>query len=353
MRVTLQRGFAIITTLDPRRKRNFDVEMHQRPGANFCESQDYTYLDFVKSPNASIRKPAGRCNLHPVIWAIQCILFLGVCGNTVYICLKHVGGADGGWSTWTDWESCSVTCGTGLRRRIRSCSNPVPRAPGNHCDGDSTDFELCFNRTCAEDFIYVHPPKLLGVDGGWSTWTDWEECSVTCGTGLQRRTRSCSNPAPNNYGRHCDGAAADHQLCTNKRCQPKEQAPAAAFFVYKPVIGTGSYPSPLKYLLQQYNVGRVFNLSSGEFACRQAGQYIFFATIFQDHWAYCYFYKNENRSVQYAGYVGSRNHFSLGTGIILLDLVPGDRVYLSDCHGISSHTESSFTGFLTGAYVDV
>ena len=44
--------------------------------------------------------------------------------------------------------------------------------------------------------------KLL-VSGGYSEWTVWSTCNVTCGVGNQERQRTCSNPSPENGGRNC------------------------------------------------------------------------------------------------------------------------------------------------------
>ncbi|KAK0051074.1 netrin receptor UNC5C, partial [Biomphalaria pfeifferi] len=53
------------------------------------------------------------------------------------------------------------------------------------------------------------------VNGGWSEWTEWSDCSATCGKGKQRRSRSCTNPAPYNTGLPCEGEQQQSVTCSN------------------------------------------------------------------------------------------------------------------------------------------
>ncbi len=32
---------------------------------------------------------------------------------------------EGGWGTWSDWTSCSFSCGTGVQSSSRKCNSPM------------------------------------------------------------------------------------------------------------------------------------------------------------------------------------------------------------------------------------
>lgn len=51
------------------------------------------------------------------------------------------------------------------------------------------------------------------VDGGWTLWTDWSDCSSTCGPGLITRDRTCTNPLPQYGGQGCFGSPQEGYAC--------------------------------------------------------------------------------------------------------------------------------------------
>ena len=58
----------------------------------------------------------------------------------------------------------------------------------------------------------------LPVDGAWSMWHPWSECSVTCGGGTRTKERTCSDPAPEFEGKQCMGDSTKTDSCGNVNC---------------------------------------------------------------------------------------------------------------------------------------
>lgn len=64
------------------------------------------------------------------------------------------------------------------------------------------------------------PPDMDGSprDGGWSEWSEWEQCTSECGGGTGVRTRRCDNPRPNMLGRPCVGPVSAAGRCNEHAC---------------------------------------------------------------------------------------------------------------------------------------
>ena len=66
-------------------------------------------------------------------------------------------------------------------------------------------------------FEILHGLSLTTADGNWTTWSNWTDCSVTCGRGASSRSRTCTDPQPNG-GMNCSGNAFESQTCRKQPC---------------------------------------------------------------------------------------------------------------------------------------
>ncbi|XP_040298169.1 properdin-like [Bufo bufo] len=114
----------------------------------------------------------------------------------------------GGWSDWSPWSDCSVTCQVGQRQRTRQCNNPPPLCGGG-CVGKSIETVVCDTQ------------QVCPTHGSWSNWGPWRQCSASCTVEgsqnfpIQSRYRDCDNPAPSTIppGRPCEGSNQDTRDC--------------------------------------------------------------------------------------------------------------------------------------------
>ena len=60
--------------------------------------------------------------------------------------------------------------------------------------------------------------SMVVVDAQWASWDHWSDCSVTCETGVQTRTRTCTAPPPTHNGPGCDGHSSESKDCTFPMC---------------------------------------------------------------------------------------------------------------------------------------
>ena len=99
---------------------------------------------------------------------------------------------------------------------------PVPRGNPRSSDGlgklhtsrTLSRWERCNALVSIENvkcfFLY------LTVDGSWTAWGPWGQCSVTCGSGTRKKSRECLKPRHGGEAR-CTVPTDDHRYnCTKQ-----------------------------------------------------------------------------------------------------------------------------------------
>ena len=77
------------------------------------------------------------------------------------------------------------------------------------------------------------------VNGQWSPWGEWGDCSVACGTGKAKRMRTCNNPPPSGTkAKYCPWSNVDTKTC------------------YMPDCPSKLYKIPIKFPSKLYNMSR-------------------------------------------------------------------------------------------------
>lgn len=59
---------------------------------------------------------------------------------------------------------------------------------------------------------------MFVVNGVWCEWGPYGECDQQCGGGIQSRSRTCTNPAPEGEGKPCEGSSQSTQACNTHHC---------------------------------------------------------------------------------------------------------------------------------------
>jgi len=115
---------------------------------------------------------------------------------------------DCAWGGWSEWSACTAECDGGERTRQRMLETP-PRNGGAWCpEGSVREVEGCNTEPCN--------PKSP-VNGAWAEWGEWGPCSASCGGGYQWRSRTVAVAAQHG-GTPATGEFQDFQTCSPEKC---------------------------------------------------------------------------------------------------------------------------------------
>eukprot|EP00392_Amoebophrya_sp_AT5.2_P000201 g201.t1 len=111
------------------------------------------------------------------------------------------------WGQWTEWNACSATCGNGIQERDRGI-DVAPRGIGKLCEAkDRAEVRPCVDVECDSPC----------VDGAFSEWTEFSECSASCGGGYRFASRHVLT-TPNYCGKPIEGDARKYEKCNEQEC---------------------------------------------------------------------------------------------------------------------------------------
>ncbi|VVD03706.1 unnamed protein product, partial [Leptidea sinapis] len=153
---------------------------------------------------------------------------------------------------WDDARELCLKAATHLHQSYfvqSTAACPTLKTPVDGGWSSWSDWEECMqDGTPRDSFTDDKPdmcmchPALAAVDGGWSSWSAWSTCtssSATCGAnaGVRERRRTCNDPAPKYGGADCDGARSERQPCDLRPCDVRK---ATAWTPWVQTLGNSS-----------------------------------------------------------------------------------------------------------------
>eukprot|EP00928_Gymnodinium_smaydae_P006068 TRINITY_DN12111_c0_g2_i2.p1 TRINITY_DN12111_c0_g2~~TRINITY_DN12111_c0_g2_i2.p1 ORF type:complete len:727 (+),score=56.61 TRINITY_DN12111_c0_g2_i2:54-2234(+) len=174
---------------------------------------------------------------------LQPPLYGGACSGTkeniktcnLYPCPRE----DCVWGKWSEYSSCSASCGGGFRVKSRMVASPA-RYGGAPCHGESELEELCATQSCPH------------TQCKWNDWTEWSDCTRTCGGGVRDRKRSINVPCKT-AGQPLAGPNAVTEECGLASCD---------LDVDWTVIGLAFSPSTMQFIRDDQASGGVASATS-------------------------------------------------------------------------------------------
>ncbi|XP_070552543.1 fibropellin-1-like [Ptychodera flava] len=100
-----------------------------------------------------------------------------------------------------------------------TCSERIDFCEDNLCQNGATCVIVNTTYTCdCNDDFKGEFCDIKIVNGSWSVWSDWSECTASCDGGTYFKTRTCDDPPPLNGGLDCQGESNVTEPCNTEEC---------------------------------------------------------------------------------------------------------------------------------------
>ena len=146
-------------------------------------------------------------------------------------------------SSESGWSECSKTCGGGEKFKMINNVKQTLACNTLPCPGKRFTFVKVYAISRADFFSVndhsgnmtltfvecsLHHRSTFNcfslfpfiVNGGFTPWSNWTECSASCGGGVSSRTRTCTNPIPMFGGVSCADKPVETKECNAQLCPP-------------------------------------------------------------------------------------------------------------------------------------
>ena len=109
---------------------------------------------------------------------------------------------------WSSWSSCDKKCGGGTQTRKRTITY-TSSVDGSSCGSTvETDSRTCNEQSCCSSTVVDH----------YGNWGNWRSCSVSCGDGVQKRSRTIYYKSSYDGSSCGTGTGYDSQSCNKGAC---------------------------------------------------------------------------------------------------------------------------------------
>jgi len=106
--------------------------------------------------------------------------------KVAYCCVKDNKKIQTGqWSKWGEWSSCDQSCGGGIMKRTRKCTDGEGEC---YAPMDKPKEQ---EKACNEKIECPTGPEPGPSAAHWTAWSAWSDCSKSCGPGKQKSHRYC------------------------------------------------------------------------------------------------------------------------------------------------------------------